>query len=210
MCKLFVHVFSGFHDTDADNICNACALGFFKVSTGTGACTQSQAGYYASDDSGNGVNTAAETQTICPEGHYSDVGATSCNIAQQGYFASDGDGNALVIPYQGAVGQTQVRAGHYAADSNGDPSSSGAIREEPCLLGFYSSEVGAPQCTQVRAGYFTTDGAGTAVDTAAEAEEACSPGIFLQLLALRPARRFRQATSPPMGRDRCGMAQGQV
>ena len=148
------------------------------MSTGTGACTQSQAGYYASDDSGNGVNTAAESQTICPEGHYSDVGATSCNIAQQGYFASDGDGKALVIPYQGAVGQTQVRAGHYAADSNGDPSSSGAIREEPCLLGFYSSDVGASQCTQVRAGYFTTDGAGTAVDTAAEAEEACSSGYF--------------------------------
>ena len=92
--------------------------------------------------------------------------------------SSDGDGKALVIPYQGAVGQTQVRAGHYAADSNGDPSSSGAIREEPCLLGFYSSDVGASQCTQVRAGYFTTDGAGTAVDTAAEAEEACSSGYF--------------------------------
>ena len=110
--------------------------GFFKSSTGTSACTQSQAGYYASDYSGNGVNTSAETQTICPMGKYSDVGATSCTIAQQGYFASDNGGNALESPYLGAVSQTQVRAGYYAADSNSDPSSSGAIKEEPCSLGY--------------------------------------------------------------------------
>ena len=88
---------SGYHDTDADNACNACGQGTFKASMGTGACSNAQAGYYASiggtaatsaatgetqvtggsyacitgDTSGTGLSSAAYATCPCPTGKYS-------------------------------------------------------------------------------------------------------------------------------------------
>ena len=60
---------AGYHDTDGDDTCNACAEGTFKSATGTTACGNAQDGYYASI-SNAAVTSAATGETQVAEGNY--------------------------------------------------------------------------------------------------------------------------------------------
>ncbi len=163
-----------------DHECGECAFG--TASSGGSACTACEAGTFATDGQGNGVNVSAVICEDCPVGRYdSQPGSAECLPCGQGRYSDTTGAETCTLcgaGYETTLGGVQTSS---AADncepcpqgkfSGGFAPGTGYFECQNCGLGEYQNLTGQQDC------HFCTEGKYGPTETNAECLP-CPTGRF--------------------------------
>ena len=129
---------------------------------------------------GIGVLSGADESCLCPAGMFAnDTRQTRCFISDFGHYAVDTNGK---FSSSGAVSQEEVRVGSYACMNgnieNGFGPDKGADKECPCPAGMYTNSSGQIFCLSASKGYFTVNATGSETSSGAIGQKVSKFGYY--------------------------------